>query len=292
MPASRSAAQTALPQKHASRRNFERSAATFASASMVHDEARLRLLERLQFVRLGAQTVVDLGCGHAAGARQLDVLFPRACVLGIDVSLGMLRAAGAESAGGRVLFTQADAARLPLPERSVQLLLANLLLPWCEPAAVFAEAARVLAPGGLLLFSTLGPDTLREVRRAWAQADDRIHVHGFFDMHDIGDMAVRAGLQEPVIDVERIEISYRDVTSLVRDLRACGGTNVAAGRRSTLTGPRRWRRFESTLLSRRAAERFAVTAELVFGQAWGPISEKREPPGETVVPIANIGVRH
>jgi malonyl-CoA O-methyltransferase len=166
----------------------------------------------------------------------------------------------------------------------VDLVLANLVLPWCRPDRLFAEAARVLSPGGALLFATLGPDSLREVRAAFAAADDRIHVHAAFDMHDLGDLAMAAGLAEPVLDVDRLTVTYADVAALARDLRAAGAVNVAGGRRRTLTGAARWRRFEARLVQ--PPGRLAVTVELIFGHAWG--RGPRPPRGEIRVPIDRI----
>jgi malonyl-CoA O-methyltransferase len=289
------AAELALPDVECARRGFEKSAATFARASVVHDEARRRLLDRLAFVRLEPQTVIDLGCGHGAGALELARTYPNAGLIAIDTSRAMLGVAaerlGMLERSAVAVAARADAACLPLRSQSVDLILANLILPWSAPHGLFAEAARVLAPGGLLLFSTLGPDTLAEVRRAWARVDDGLHVHAFFDMHDIGDLAVRSGLAEPVLDVDRIELSYRDVPSLVRDLRASGATNVAAGRRKTLTGCARWRGFEAALASGAANDRFGVTVELILGQAWGA-ARGQSGGSEVTIPAQGIPIRH
>lgn len=272
----------ALPEKRAARRAFDR-ARGFESARFVHDEARARLLARLDLVRLAPRVAIDLGCATAQGANALAARYPGARVLAIDSSAAMLRAAAAEAtAGVRVLGGDAEA--WPLCSGSVDLVLANLVLPWCRPDRLFAEAARVLADGGALAFATLGPDSLREVRTAFAAADDRIHVHAAFDMHDLGDLAMAAGLAEPVLDVDRLTVTYADVAGLVRDLRAVGAVNVAGGRRRTLTGPDRWRRFESRLVP--PAGRLAVTVELIFGHAWG--RGPRPPRGEFRVAVERI----
>ncbi|HLF11427.1 MAG TPA: methyltransferase domain-containing protein, partial [Gammaproteobacteria bacterium] len=266
---SRLSAEAALPNRRAARRAFDR-AQGFDDVCVVHDETRRRLLERLELTRLTPRFAVDLGCATGSGAAQLAARFPAARVLAVDSSLGMLRAARRRSPlAASVALVGGDAQLLPLCAGSVQLLFANLLLPWCLPRIVFSEAARVLSPGGLLTFATLGPDSLQEVRRAWAAVDDRIHVHAFFDMHDLGDLALAAGLVEPVMDVDRIQVSYSSLRSLVSDLRACGAVNVASGRRKSLTGARRWQAFERRLLAQGPAQRFTITLELVFGQAWG-----------------------
>ena len=289
MPPAR--AEFALPAKRASRAAFDRAAASFARASVVHDWARQRLLERLDLVRIAPEVVVDLGCATGAGALALARRYPGARVLALDTSLAMLAAAEARLAGeARTRVLAGDAERLPLADGAVELVFANLVLPWCRPEPLFGEAARVLSPGGLCTFATLGPDTLQEVRRAWAAVDDRIHVHGAFDMHDLGDLASAAGLSEPVIDVDRIALTYTDVRALVRDLRACGAVNTAAGRRTSLTGPGRWRRFADMLHARKRGDRFEVTVELIFGQAWGAAARRPVPArGEVVVPLSRVG---
>lgn len=287
-------AEHALPDKRAARRAFDR-ASSFESACVVHDEARRRLMERLDFFGLAPETVVDVGCATGRGARELAARYPAARILGVDASLGMLRAAGRQpSSVERVSFVGGDAEALPLGPRSVQLMFANLCLPFCRPDRVFAEAVRVLAPGGLFVFSTVGPDTLGELRRAWGGVDDRIHVHAAFDMHDLGDLALKSGLAEPVVDVDRLEVTYADPAALMRELRDCGAVNTAAGRRRELTGPHRWRAFERRLRADGGPEaRLRVTVELVLGQAWGrgPAVRGGPRPAEIAVPVERIGRR-
>jgi malonyl-CoA O-methyltransferase len=275
----------ALPEKRAARRFFDR-ARNFEAACFIHDEARLRLLERLELVRLEPQLAIDLGCATARGARALAARYPAARVLAIDSSSGMLRAAATRS-DGSVDVLGGDAERLPLRSHCADLVLANLVLPWCRPDRLFAETARVLAAGGALLFATLGPDSLQEVRAAFAAVDDHIHVHAAFDMHDLGDLALAAGLDEPVLDVDRLEVTYADLAGLVRDLRFAGAINVAGGRRRGLTGTKRWQRFEAGLVPREG--RLAVTVELILGQAWG--RGARSGRGEVLVPLDRIGRR-
>jgi len=277
----------ALPEARAARRAFDRARA-FESACFIHDEARTRLLERLDLVLLKPTVAVDLGCATGRGAAGLAERYPGARVLAVDSSTRMLRAAAA-GAPKAVRVLGGDAVALPLRARCVDLLLASLVLPWCRPDRLFAEAARVLTDGGALLFATLGPDSLQEIRAAFATVDDRIHVHAAFDMHDLGDLALAAGLAEPVLDVDRIAVTYADVEGLVRDLRAVGAVNVAGGRRRSLTGRRRWGRFVERV-PRGGDGRFAVTVELILGQAWGRGAVSRPKPtvGEILVPVSRI----
>lgn len=273
----------ALPEKRAARRAFDR-ALGFEDACFIHDEARGRLLARLDLIRLEPRIALDVGCATARGANALAGRYPAARVLAIDSSSGMLRAAATRAASS-VEVLGGDAELLPLRSHCADLLLANLVLPWCRPERIFGEAARVLAEGGALLFATLGPDSLQEVRAAFAAVDDLIHVHAAFDMHDLGDLALAAGLAEPVLDVDRLEVTYADLAGLVRDLRAAGAINVAGGRRRSLTGRQRWRRFDAGLIPKQGG-RLAVTIELILGQAWGRGARPRR--GEVLVPIERI----
>jgi malonyl-CoA O-methyltransferase len=279
----------ALPEVAQSRRRFDRAAPSFASASFIHDEARRNLIARLAGIRVLPGTVVDLGAGLGSGAAALALHYPGARVLAVDSSREMLRRA----VSGDFSRIVGDVGRLPLPAASADLLFANLVLPWTRPEALFAEARRVLKPEGVLVFSTLGPDTLMELRQAWRKADDAIHVHAFWDMQTLGDLAVRAGLEEPVLDVDRIRVSYTELSHVIRDLRACGSTNTAAGRRRGLTGRGRWHRFAEALWQERQAgerTRLQLTVELISGQAFGA---RRDVPsvvaGEIAVPLAKLG---
>lgn len=279
--------EQALPAAAAARRAFDRASRTFPTASAVHDEARQRLLERLSLVRIEPRTVVDLGCADGRAAAELAMRFPEARIVAADASLAMLvQARGRDPRIDRLV---ADAERLAVTDNGADLIFANMLLPWCLPERVFEEVARVLSPGGLFLFATLGPDTLQELRRAWAVADDRIHVHAFYDMHDLGDLAVAKGLLEPVMDVDRLIVTYGDPAAMVADFRACGAINVAAGRRRALTGPRRWARFERALAAAAGAQGLGLTIELILGLAWGGAGASHtEANREVAVPLDKI----
>jgi len=170
----------------------------------------------------------------------------------------------------------------------------NLMLQWCQdPDAVFGECRRVLKPGGLLTFTTFGPDTLVELRRAWAAADSRTHVNRFIDMHDLGDALVRSGLAEPVMDVERFTLTYAEVRDLMRDLKDIGAHNANAGRPRGLTGKGTLARMTAAYEAFRKDGRLPATYEVVYGQAWCPVAPPRRKglPGEVVVPIGRIGRR-
>jgi len=167
---------------HWVRRSFDRAAATYDAAAIVHAEVRENLLQRLDLAAIAPRTIVDAGAGTGHASRALKRRYPQALVIALDSSRGMLRAAARQQPWLR-RFTRlcADAQRLPLADGSVDLIVSNLMLQWCDPDAVFSEFRRVLAPNGLFCFSAFGPDTLVELRTAWRAVDARCHVHQFID---------------------------------------------------------------------------------------------------------------
>ena len=166
------------------------------------------------------------------------------------------------------LLACADAERLPLAAGSLDLVFSNLALQWCRPEAVFSEAARVLRPGGLLIFSTFGPDTLKELRGAFAAADGHAHVNTFIDMHDLGDALVHAGFADPVMDMEMITLEYACVEAVARDLKAIGARNSLPGRPRGLSGRGRWRQVIAAYEKDRRNGVLPASYEVVYGHAW------------------------
>jgi malonyl-CoA O-methyltransferase len=273
-----------LPIQAVVRRRFDAAAATFDDAAVLHAEARSRMLERLALFKLDPERVLDVGAATGAGSAALAALYPQAQIIAVDESLPMARRAATNAPG--CIVCAGDAHELPIADHSVDLVFANLLLPWIEPHLVLAEFARVLRKDGLALFTSFGPDTLVELRRAWSTVDDHIHVHGFIDMHDLGDLAARAGLSEPVMDVDRLELRYSSLERLIADLRETGAVNSASGRPAGLTGRGRWQAFQKALQPRVGADQLAVTVELVFGQAWSTGGKATPRPADGVARIA------
>lgn len=277
------------------RRAFDRAARGYDRAAVLQARVRDELLSRLEVVRLDPAVVLDLGAGTGHASLALKRRYRAARVLAVDISPGML----AEAAGRRTLLRRfervcADAAALPLRDASVDLVFSNLMLHWCgDPDAVFGESRRVLRPGGLLTFTTFGPDTLAELRHAWTAADTRVHVNRQIDMHDLGDALVRSGLAEPVMDVERYTLTYGTVRDLARDLRAMGSTNASAGRPRGLTGRQALGRMSASYEGMRREGRLPATFEVVYGHAWCPAGPRqaRAAPAEVTVPIQAIGRR-
>lgn len=270
---------------HRVRRSFDRAATTYDAAAVLHTEIRGQLLARLDLMKLTPRVVVDAGAGTGHAARALIRRYPKATVVALDTSQRMLQAAGRRQFWLR-RFSRvcADAAHLPFADGSVDLILSNLMLQWCDPDAVFAEFRRVLGPHGLVSFTTLGPDTLREVRSAWRAADSRTHVNQFLDMHDIGDALIRSGFASPVLDVERYTLTYPDVRRVAADLKNTGAHNATLGRARGLTGRGQFAAFQQAYETFRRDGRLPATYEVVFGHAWTPGAAARRsgPAGATV----------
>ena len=263
------------------RRSFDRAARTYDDAAVLHAEVREDLLQRLQLVTLVPHVVLDAGAGTGHASRALKRLYPKAQVMALDSSLQMLKVAGKQQSWLRPFERIcADAELLPLRDGSVDLIMSNLMLQWCNPDAVFAEFRRVLKPSGLLSFSAFGPDTLRELRAAWGQIDAHCHVHRFIDMHDLGDALVRNGFAAPVLDVERFTLQYLDVRKVAADLKATGAHNSTAGRARGLTSPRKFAAMQAAYEKFRQDGRLPATYEVVFAHAWAPAHAARRDPKE------------
>ena len=252
------------------RRGFDQAAPSYDTAAVLQTEVRRHLLERLDLLMLAPRIVLDAGSGTGHGARELKRRYPRALVVALDCSLPMLRAGGRRRWLRPVDRVLADAERLPVASASVDLILCNLMLPWCDADRVFAEFRRVLAARGHLSFTTFGPDTLSELRAAWRQVDSQTHVHPFFDMHDVGDALVRNGFISPVLDVDRYTLNYTDLLRLAADLKATGARNAAVGRPKGLTGRGKLTRLQQAYEAFRIVDRLPATYEVVYGSAWTP----------------------
>ncbi len=276
------------------RRSFDRAADGYDESAVLQERVRHELLDRLDLLRVDPAVIVDLGAGTGGASRELKRRYRGSRVVALDIAEGMLRRARRrEGLLRRFDRVCGDAAALPLRDGSVGMVFSNLALHWSDdPDQVFAECRRVLVPGGVLTFTTYGPDTLVELRRAWATVDSHVHVNHFIDMHDLGDALVRAGFTEPVMDVERYTLTYEQVIGLMRDLKAIGAGNVNAGRSRSLTGRGALARMTAAYEECRIDGRLPATFEVVYGQAWRPVGTPvRRPPGEAVVPVSRIGRR-
>jgi len=263
------------------RRRRDRIAARYDGAAVLPGELGRRMLERLDVVRLPEGPLLDLGCATGAGVRALRERYPAADVYGADASGAMLTLARDRDPGrlrwlsrlsGRASrWICADPARLPFRAGSFSMILANLLPPvFTDPAAGWRAIGALLRPGGLITFTMLGPDSLGELRSATRLAGLPATVMPFADMHDVGDVLVAAGFANPVMDMERITLTYADFGALCRDLRDLGANDPSARRRRGLLGPRRWAGVASQYERHRQDGLLPVTVEVVYGHAWWP----------------------
>lgn len=284
-------ARPLLLDRAAIRRHADRASAGYDAAAVLSSRLREDLIRRLEWVAFVPEAVLDLGCGTGHGAAALALRWPRARVIALDASAAMLAEAARREGVPDVERLLADAESIPMPDASVDLVFSNLMLPWCEDIdAVFAEVARILKPRGLFTFTTLGPDTLVELRAAWQAADCDAVLHPFTDMHDLGGGLVRAGFAEPVLDVSRFTFTYPGVPEILRDLKATGAQNASSGRLRGLTGRKRMDALVSAYEDYRSQGTLPASVEAVFGHAWGALQRGRQD-HEFAVPVADVGRR-
>lgn len=270
---------------------FEKAAPGYDAAAVLQLEVCRRMLSRLDFVKLKPAAILDAGCGTGNVVTELGARFPYATLYALDIAAAMVQRACARvpwwkrALGRGVAPVCGDIERLPLRAGAVDLVWSNLALQWMnDPPHAFKELRRVLAPGGLLMFSTFGPDTLKELRTAYQGTDRYTHVNRFIDMHDIGDMLVHAGFADPVMDMEYITLTYADVRALMHDLKAIGAHNVTAGRRPGMTARAVLAAVERNYEKFRAEGRLPATFEVIYGHAWLP-QPRVGPAGRPVIEI-------
>ena len=283
------------------RRGFARAAATYDAAAVLQREIGTRMAQRLDYVKLAPAAILDAGCGTGEAVGELGLRYPGARVLAFDIALPMVVAARRRAHAGRTAlrrllrpftsghggtapaFVCADIVASPFAGVSFDLIWSNLALQWVNdlPRA-FAEFRRVLKVGGLLSFTTFGPDTLREVRSAFAGVDGSTHTNRFVDMHDIGDMLVHAGFADPVMDMEYVTLTFETPNALLTELKAIGATNRTRGRPRGLMGRARWLRAMRRLEALAKDARIPATFEVIYGHAWKG-EPRQTPEGHAIV---------
>lgn len=275
------------------RRSFERAAANYDESAFLQQEVARRLDDHLDGVKIEAERILDAGCGTGFGTSLLRERFPRANVVGLDFAQAMLHQALARQRGGlwekmraRLMPRQpgfhticGDMEQLPLARASFDMIWSSLALQWVGNGgagleACFKDMRRVLRPGGLLIFASFGPDTLKELRAASQGLDGHHHVNRFIDMHDVGDALVHAGFGNPVMEMEQITLTYEHLTGLLRDLKQIGAHTVLEGRREGLMGKAAWHQLRVNYEAFRQAGRLPATYEVVYGHAWAERAQK------------------
>jgi malonyl-CoA O-methyltransferase len=279
------------------RRAFGRAAPAYAATAVLQKEVESRLLEQLEYLQRAPARILDVGCGPGRASAALKKRWPDAQVIALDLALPMLREARKQTGWWRPRFArvQADARALPIADASVDLLFSNLCIQWVDDLpALFAEWRRVLAPGALLLVSSFGPDTLHELRAAFAAVDAGEHVNRFAPIQAVGDAMLASGLRDPVLDGDDFTLTYRDVRTLMHELRAIGAGNALAARRRSLTGKAQMQRVFDAYESFRRDGTLPASYEVIYAHAWGP------EPGQPLrrgcadlaaVPVAKIPIR-
>ncbi|HET8608383.1 MAG TPA: malonyl-ACP O-methyltransferase BioC [Burkholderiales bacterium] len=270
-----------LVDKRRMRQAFDRAAGDYDAAAVLQHEVCRRMLGRLDYIKHEPALIVDAGCGTGNALPGLRERYRKAAIVALDIAPAMLRRARARLPRRLLRFGAAaahavcgDIEQLPLKSAAAGMVWSSLALQWVNDAeTAFAEIARVLAPGGLLMFSTLGPDTLKELRAAYDAADAHRHVNRFIDMHDLGDMLLAAGFADPVMDMEYVTLTYTDVRALMRDLKAIGARNALYGRPPGLSGKAALTAVARGYESLRRDGRLPATFEVVYGHAW--MSQRR-----------------
>jgi len=266
------------------RRSFDRAAAGYEQVAVLQREVGKRLVERLDLISMIPHRILDLGAGCGGATNALMERYPDGRLVALDLSESMLRQAGRNALRQkRPAYICGDMENIPCVSSKFDLIFSNLTLQWCNDVGrALGEFARLLRPGGMVLFTTFGPDTLKELRASWSKVDSHTHVNGFFDMHDIGDALMQCGLAEPVMDTETFTLTYPSLNKLMGDLKAMGAHNVTAGRPRGLTGKGKLRSLGQAYEKFRLNGSLPATFEVIYGHAWAPKSSK---PGQVEVSI-------
>ena len=261
------------------RRAFDRSAARYDEVAVLQRTVTDRLLESFDLIDTDPGMILDLGSGTGYGARSLRKRFKRASICQLDLSVAMLSLArqAAPRFFSKERFVCADACQVPFSDHSFDMIFSSFMLQWCSDLdRALAELSRVLKPGGLFIFATMGPDSLKELRESWRAVDENVHVNTFIDMHDVGDAMIRQGLNEPVLSVEHITLMYQDARKLMRELKAIGAQNINTGRRQTLTGKKRFEKVLAQYELYRIDDRLPATYEVIYGHGWKSATAGRQ----------------
>jgi len=268
--------QWAMIDKRQARASFSRAAEQYDEVAVLQREMGQRLIDRLDMIKFQPSVILDLGAGTGVATAALAKKFKKAQIYALDFALPMLKQTRKRGSWlRRPRCICGDMEQLPLADQSVDFIYSNAALQWSNDLErTFREFNRVLKPGGLLLFTTFGPDTLCELRDSWAAVDGTTHVTPFPDMHDVGDAMMRAGLATPVMDVDRMALTYETVSALMRDLKQLGAHNTAQSRHRGLTGKQRMQGMIDAYETFRKEGRLPATYEVVYGHAWAPTEEQ------------------
>lgn len=270
---------------------FNQHATEYELAAKVQQEIGVRLLERLHYVKMSPQRILDLGCGPGFFSRELALMYPKAQIVGLDLAKLMLMQAQKKYSWRRKWpLVAADMSQMPFATGAFDLVFANQVIHWGNSLPqVFRELNRVMNVNGCLMFTTLGPDTFKELKSAWSVVNDYAHVNEFPDMHDVGDCLMSEHFLEPVVDMELLSVHYESLPNLLKSLKAQGVKNINGARNQGLTGKQSWKRFEQNYSNQRTETgKYPLTYEVVYGHAWKGEQRKTTQGTETMISISQI----
>jgi len=241
---------------------FNKASSNYDDHAFLQKEVATRLDKKLDIISSNSAVILDLGAGTGLLSQQLSKRFTESTIIALDFAQNSLKN---NSANHKIC---ADASHLPLANNSVDMVISSLMMQWCPDLnQLFSEIHRVLKNDGLILFSTFGPDTLKELKKSWSVVDDETHVNTFTDMHDIGDQMLQNGFQSPVMEMEHLTLTYQTVTDLLRDLKAIGAQTVNT-RSKSLMGKDKFQQMIKMYESYRQDGKLPATYEVVYGHAW------------------------
>jgi len=257
------------------KQSFNAAAESYDEVAELQRQVGEQLVERLQYVKQSFSSIIDIGSGTGYCHNLLRQQYPGAFYYSLDLAHAMLQKAKQKQPFyRRWLRTQcayvcADTECLPIADNSVELIFSNLTLQWMnDPQKTYQELYRILKPGGLLMFTSLGPDTLKELRQSWRAADDNVRVHPFIDMHHVGVMLLGAKFNVPVLDVEYYTLQFESVSGLMRELKNLGAHNAQTQQGAGLTGKSKLQKMQQAYEQFRVDGNLPATYEVVFGHAW------------------------
>jgi malonyl-CoA O-methyltransferase len=272
------------------RASFDRAAKTYDAAAVLQKLVRDEMFDRLGLIKVAPHSILDAGCGTGHGSFQLQKRYRSAQIFSLDLAFGMLQKTYAQQSWlskmvGHKRLVCADIENLPVADNSMDIVWSNLALQWCNDLdQSFTEISRVLKPNSLFIFSTFGPDTLKELRTA--SNNGKTHVSRFIDMHDIGDALTRNGFTAPVLDVERYTLTYDDVKAVMQDLKSIGANNATQGRGRGLTGKSFFKQLAAQYEQFRLDGKLPATFEVIYGHAWTPEAKQDNGLGDGFSPIS------
>ena len=270
------------------RATFNKAALRYENFDFLQKEVANRLLQRLEVKNNNVKMVLELGCGTGRIIPSLQKTFAKSRLVCVDMAetmLMMARKANSSMFKKKKFFICADAENLPFKPGSIDVVYSNLSIQWCpDPLQVFSNVNRLLnKSGGFFVFSTLGPDTLKELRESFEGYSSFSHTTQFLDMHQIGDYLANVGMQNVVIERETLTVNYEEPLNLMKDLKGLGATNASSMRNKNLTSPDTIRKVIASYNRKKIDGKIPATYEVIFGRASSSNSKDGETEGEKVI---------